>query len=63
MKAHVSGAFCNSNRHAVVGRLNIGRQLRVELLVIEIGVQVGQDGASRLEAAALSGGMPDRSQE
>src|SRR5580700_828453 len=51
VRGYVSGAFCNSNRHPVVGRLNIGRQLRIELLVIEIGVQIGQDGAPRLEAA------------
>src|SRR5262249_56279327 len=34
---------------AIEGRLHVGRQPRLELLVVEIGVQVGQDRPARLD--------------
>jgi hypothetical protein len=36
--------------HAVVGRLDVRRQLGLQTRVIEVGVQIGEDGAGRPDA-------------
>ena len=37
--------------HAIIARHDAGRQFSAQFLVIEVGMQVGQDGAARLELA------------
>ena len=48
-KAQLSDLFRNGECDPIESRLHVRRQLLAQRLVIEIGVQVGQDGAARLQ--------------